>query len=123
MRFGQNRKADRLNPFKILKQLIPYVIEIIVVPFLLPWVLANQARANVIQRVAADIAAQLVVEFPAAEWAVLVDLAVRRLVEALPDGARTENMDVIRRAAEAALKREAPNRAPAVAPFPSAPAK
>lgn len=57
-----------------------------------------------LERIAGAVATQLVIEFPDAEWAALVELAVARLIEALPPEARTSNQAVLRRVAETALK-------------------
>lgn len=102
--------------FKMLKQLISPLVEIVIAPLIAVWIQNNLARARAIKIVAEAIAAQLLVEFPTAEWAVLLDLAVRRLGEQLPPGIRTSNAVVLRDAAVAALK--AAGKAPAIAPIP-----
>lgn len=90
--------------FGMLKKLIGPVIEIVIAPLIALWIQNNLQRARAIKIVAEAVAAQLLVEFPAAEWAILLDLAVRRLGEQLPPGIRTANQVVLRDAAVAALK-------------------
>lgn len=92
-----------MNPFKILKNLLPYLIELVVAPFLAPIIQNNLRRAQTIEIVASAIAQNLIVEHPDAPWAVLVDLAVRLLGEQVPDGARVSNPEVLRRVAIDAL--------------------
>ena len=92
-----------MGVFKILRNLIPSIIELVIAPLLLPLVLRNKARAEVIETVALAVASHLLVEFPTQEWAALVELAVRRLAEALPPDARTSNTDVLKRAVIGAL--------------------
>ncbi len=92
-----------MNPFKILKSLLPYLIEIVVAPFIRPVIENNLRRAQTIEIVASAIARNLVAEHPDADWALLVDLAVRLLGEQVPDGAASANPDVLRRVAIDAL--------------------
>jgi len=56
-----------------------------------------------IERIATAVAAQLLIEFPDAQWPELIELAVSRLVEALPPASRTANKDVLKRAMTVAL--------------------
>lgn len=94
-----------MNPFKILKSLLPYLIEIVVAPLIRPLIERNLARAQTMEIVAASIARQLVIEYPNTEWAVLVELAVRLLGEQVPEGSRTANPEVLRRVAIDALSK------------------
>ena len=94
-----------MNPFKILKSLLPYLIEIVVAPLLRPIVERNLGRARVIEIVADAVAGQLVAEFPDAEWARLVQMAIQELAEELPPSVKTSNVDVLRRVAVAALEK------------------
>lgn len=94
-----------MNPFKILKSLLPYLIELVVAPFIAPIIQNNLRRAQTLETIASAVVGQLVAEYPGAEWAVLVELAVRLLGEQVPDGARTANVDVLRRVAVDALEK------------------
>lgn len=92
-----------MNPFKILKNLLPYLIELVVAPFIRPVIENNLRRAQTIEIVATAIARNLIAEHPDADWAVLVELAVRLLGEQVPDGAVSANPAVLRRVAIDAL--------------------
>ena len=92
-----------MNPFKILKNLLPYIIELVVAPLIAPIIQNNLRRAQTLEIVASAIARNLIAEHPDASWAVLVDLAVRLLGEQVPDGARSANPEVLRRVAVDAL--------------------
>lgn len=92
-----------MNPFKILRNLLPYIIELVVAPFLAPVIQNNLRRAQTIEIVATAIARNLVAEHPNADWAVLVELAVGLLGKQVPDGAVSANPDVLRRVAIDAL--------------------
>ena len=92
-----------MNPFKILKSLLPYIIELVVAPLIAPFIQNNLRRAQTLEVVASAIARQLVIEYPGVEWAALVELAVRLLGEQVPEGAKTSNPEVLRRVAIDAL--------------------
>jgi hypothetical protein len=89
--------------FKVLRNLIPAVIEFVLIPILLPIAARNENRARMIERIATAVAEQLLIEFPEAQWPELIELAISRLAEALPPEARTSNKDVLKRAVTVAL--------------------
>lgn len=93
-----------MNPFNILKSLLPYIIDLVIAPILLPIAARNKVRSEILQTIAVDIAHGLVVEFPDAPWAILVDLAIQRLAQALPPEAKTSNQEVLKRVVIGALK-------------------
>lgn len=65
-------------------------------------------RAQVIKEIADAVAAQIVREFPTAEWPLLLRRIIATLGAALPAGYRTTNVAVIERAATLALSKIRP---------------